>query len=502
MSMSMKTYLPLDSAAVALGADDVAAAIAVEDASIELVRTGSRGMVWLEPMLEVASNAGRIGFGPLTPADVPGVLAAIGSGSTHPLALGLVEGIDYLARQDRKIFARCGVNDPLDFDAWQNAGGGQGLTAARAMSPAEVVDEIKASGLRGRGGAGFPAGIKWATVIDTPGEQKYVVCNADEGDAGTFSDRMIMEGDPFCLIEGMVIAGYATGATVGHVYLRSEYPIAAQVFDAALVAARDRGLLGEHFDLQLFVGAGSYVCGEETALLESLEGKRGQIRAKPPLPAIEGLFGCPTLIHNAISLASAPWILAEGASAHQGRGVGRSVGTMPFQLAGNIRFGGLVEVPLGITLRELINDFGGGTRSGRPLRAVQIAGPLGAYLPDSMLDLAMDYEALAEYGYGIGHGGVIVFDDTVDLANQARYAFAFCAVESCGKCTPCRVGAVRGVETMDRLIAADGDDSRRPHRQLLQDLCEDMVDGSLCAMGGMTPVPVMSAMKHFPEDFS
>jgi formate dehydrogenase iron-sulfur subunit len=285
-------------------------------------------------------------------------------------------------------------------------------------------------------------------------------------------------------------------------YLRSEYPIAAQVFDAALVAARDRGLLGEHFDLQLFVGAGSYVCGEETALLESLEGKRGQIRAKPPLPAIEGLFGCPTLIHNAISLASAPWILAEGASAHQGRGVGRSVGTMPFQLAGNIRFGGLVEVPLGITLRELINDFGGGTRSGRPLRAVQIAGPLGAYLPDSMLDLAMDYEALAEYGYGIGHGGVIVFDDTVDLANQARYAFAFCAVESCGKCTPCRVGAVRGVETMDRLIAADGDDSRRPHRQLLQDLCEVMVDGSLCAMGGMTPVPVMSAMKHFPEDFS
>jgi len=454
-------------------------------------------MVWLEPLVEVATPRGRIAYGPVAAADVAGMFdAGFDAGGDHPLRLGPTAEIPWLARQQRVTMRRVGIVDPRSLADYLAHGGGAGLARARAMAPAEIVAAVTGSGLRGRGGAAFPAGIKWRTVRDAPAARKYVVCNADEGDSGTFSDRMLMEGDPFCLLEGMAIAGLAVGASQGYIYVRSEYPHALAALEAALAAATD--FLGD-FRIEVRRGAGSYVCGEETALLESLEGRRGIVRAKPPLPAVAGLFGMPTAINNVITLASVPEILAQGAEAYRALGSGRSRGTLPFQLAGNIRQGGLVEVPFGLTLRELLYDFGGGSRSGRPLRAVQVGGPLGAYLPAAQFDVPLDYEAFAALdgvGAGLGHGGIVAFDDRVDMAKQARYAMKFCAIESCGKCTPCRIGSTRGVELIDRIRGGD-----RTQAPLLEELCETMVQGSACAMGAMTPIPVMSALRHFAGDF-
>jgi formate dehydrogenase iron-sulfur subunit len=491
-------YVPRDAAALALGADAMAAAVASEanrrGQAVRIVRNGSRGLFWLEPMVEVATAEGRIAYGPVTTADLPGLFKADWlDGGAHRLRLGLAEKIPYLARQQRVTMQRVGIVDPRSLADYLAHGGGAGLARAHQMPPTDIIQAVTDSGLRGRGGAAFPAGIKWQTVAATPAAQKYIVCNADEGDSGTYSDRMLMEGDPFCLFEGMAIAGRAVGATQGYIYVRSEYPHAFAALNAALEQARD--WLGD-FHVEVRKAAGAYVCGEETAMLESIEGKRGLVRAKPPLPAISGLFGQPTVINNVMTLASVPDILAHGAAAYRDLGIGRSHGTLPFQLAGNIRFGGLVEVPFGATLRELLYDFGGGSRSGRPLRAVQVGGPLGAYLPESQFDTVLDYEAFAALGAVLGHGGIVAFDDTVDMAKQARYAFAFCAAESCGKCTPCRIGSTRGIEVMDHIRA--GDATQIP---LLRDLCDTLTHGSLCAMGGMTPYPVLSALNHFPEDF-
>jgi formate dehydrogenase iron-sulfur subunit len=471
------------------------------------VRTGSRGLFWLEPLIEVETAAGRIGYGPVAPDEVARLFeAGFLTGGSHPKALGRVEDIPYLARQQRLIFARCGLTDPLSIDDYRRHGGLRGLEYALRLGPKATIEEILASGLRGRGGAGFPTGVKWRTTAGIEAEQKYVVCNADEGDSGTFADRMLMEGDPFLLIEGMAIAALSVGATKGYVYIRSEYPHAFAVFSRAIGRARAAGLLGPSvlgsgraFDLEPRLGAGAYICGEETSLLESLEGKRGQIRVKPPLPAIAGLFGKPTVVNNVLSFASAPWILEHGAKAYADYGVGRSLGSQPFQLAGNVRHGGLVELAFGASLRDLVEGFGGGTRTGRPIRAVQVGGPLGAYFPASLLDTPLDYESMAAARGMLGHGGIVVFDDSVDMARQARFAFEFCAKESCGKCTPCRIGSTRGVETVDKIIA--GRDRER-NVQLLRDLCEVMTDGSLCALGGLTPLPVVSALDHFSEDFA
>ena len=501
-----RLFVPSDSQAAALGADRVAAALVHACPGAEVVRTGSRGLFWLEPMVEVEVGDGRIAYGPVTPADVPALLAAgLLAGGDHPLRLGAPEAIPELARQDRLTFARCGVVDPASPGDYARHGGWRGLARALAMDGAGIVDEVKLSGLRGRGGAGFPTGIKWSTVRLAEADRKYVVCNADEGDSGTFADRMLMEGDPMALVEGMAIAGLAVGATAGFVYIRSEYPRAVAAMRRAIAAAEASGHLGPSvmgsrhaFTLAVRVGAGAYICGEETALLDSLEGKRGVVRAKPPLPAIAGLFGRPTVVNNVLSLASVPFILAEGAEAYAAYGMGRSRGTLPVQVAGNVRRGGLLETAFGMTLREVVDGFAGGTRSGRPLRAVQVGGPLGAYFPEALLDTPLDYEAMAAAGGLLGHGGIVVFDDTVDLAAQARFAFEFCAAESCGKCTPCRIGAVRGVELMDGIAAGTA-----PARSmaLLDDLLEVMAEGSLCAMGGLTPVPVRSALRHFPDDF-
>jgi formate dehydrogenase iron-sulfur subunit len=491
-----RVFVPRDAAALAVGADDVATALADH---ADVVRTGSRGLFWLEPMIEIETPKGRIAYGPVEMSDVPGLLAdGLLTGAAQQLRLGTPETIPFLARQTRLTFSRCGVVDPLSLDDYRMHGGMAGLEKARAAGPAAAIEMVLASGLRGRGGAGFPTGIKWKTTAEAKGDRKYIVCNADEGDSGTYADRMLLEGDPFSLIEGMVIAGLAIGASKGYVYTRSEYPHGISTFDAALVIARRAGILGNGFDIEQRVGAGAYVCGEETSLLESLEGRRGQVRAKPPLPAHRGLFGMPTVINNLVTLATVPVILRDGAEAYHVLGMGRSRGTMPIQLAGNIRYGGLFEAGFGVTLGELVNDIGGGTLSGRPVRAVQVGGPLGAYFPPSLFDTPFDYEAFAAKDGLIGHGGIVVFDDTVDMAQQARFAMEFCGVESCGKCTPCRIGSVRGLETVDKILAGRNVDA---NLALLRDLCHTMKFGSLCALGGFIPYPVLSAMNFFPEDF-
>ena len=506
----MKVYIPKDSAALSLGADEVAQGVSAQaearNLDIKIIRNGTRGMTWLEPLVEVETTAGRVAYGPVAVADVPGLFAAgFLSGGDHPLKQGLTEEIPYFKNQERLTFARVGTVDPTSAADYVAHGGYQGLKAALALKSADIVQAVTDSGLRGRGGAAFPTGIKWKTVLEAPAQQKYVTCNADEGDSGTFADRMLMEGDPFSLIEGMTIAGVAVGATVGYIYLRAEYPHAHATLQEAIEDGYRGGFLGDNvmgsgrrFELSVRLGAGAYVCGEETSMLESLEGKRGEVRVRPPLPAIKGLFGQPTIVNNVMSLASVPVILAKGAAFYRDFGTGKSRGTLPIQLAGNLKRGGLVERAFGVTLRELLYDYAGGSASGRPIRAVQVGGPLGAYIPASQFDTPVDYEALAGIGALLGHGGIVAFDDTVDMARMARYAMEFCALESCGKCTPCRVGSTRGVEIMDRILQGKQSESQI---SLLEELCETMLHSSLCGLGGMTPFPVQSALKHFPEDF-
>jgi len=508
--VSVRIYIPRDSAALAVGAERVVKAFQAEIAArgldATIVRNGSRGMHWLEVLVEVETPAGRVAYGPVAAKDVAGLLdAGLLEGGDHPLCHGLTEEFGWLKNQTRLTFSRCGITDPLDLDDYKSLGGLVGLERALTMTGAEVVMEVTDSGLRGRGGAGFPTGIKWKTVHDASGPQKYIVCNADEGDSATFADRMIMEGDPFVLIEGMAIAGIAVGATKGYVYLRSEYPNAILIMNEAVEIARQAGVLGasvlgsgKAFDMEIRSGAGAYVCGEETALLNSLEGKRGIVRAKPPLPALEGFLGKPTVVNNVISLASVPVIMEKGAQHYKDFGMGRSRGTIPIQIAGNVKHGGLYEVAFGLTLGEIVNEIGGGTLTGRPVKAVQVGGPLGAYFPVSLFDTPFDYESFAARDGLIGHAGITVFDDTADMLAQARFAFEFCAIESCGKCTPCRIGSTRGVETIDKI--SQGIEPEK-NLALVADLSNTMKFGSLCALGGFTPYPVMSAINHFPDDF-
>jgi formate dehydrogenase iron-sulfur subunit len=507
--MSLRVFIPRDSGALAVGAEEVATELtrlaAERGVPLDLVRPGSRGLYWLEPMVEVETSAGRVAYGLVTIADVASLLDAMLGDAPHPLQLGLTEEIPWLKRQTRLTFVRCGITDPRSIDDYRAHGGYKGLERALAMSGDAIIDDVITSGLRGRGGAGFPTGTKWRTVAQTGRGQKYICCNADEGDSGTFADRMLMEGDPFVIIEGMTIAGIAVGATKGYIYIRSEYPHAVEAMQAAIEAARRTSFLGDNichtsdcFDIEVRVGAGAYICGEETSMLESIEGRRGEVRAKPPLPAHKGLFGRPTVINNVLTFSAVPYILAGGAQAYADCGMGRSRGTKPIQLAGNVKRGGLFEVAFGITLGKLVDEIGGGTASGRPVRAVQVGGPLGAYFPRELFDTPFDYEAFAARSGMVGHGGVVVFDDTVNMARQARFAMEFCAVESCGKCTPCRIGSTRGAETIDKVIAGE----RVPENiALLEDLCQTMRLGSLCALGGFVPFPVLSALTHFPEDF-
>jgi formate dehydrogenase iron-sulfur subunit len=509
MATTSKIFVPSDTTARSLGADAVAAAIAAEaqkrGASVEIVRNGSRGLYWLEPLVEVLVGGVRHAYGPVAARDVPRLFdAGFLSGAQHAFSLGPTESIEYLKKQTRLTFARVGVIDPLSLDDYRAHGGYRGLANALRLTGEQIVAAVTDAGLRGRGGAAFPTGIKWKTVLGAPADQKYVVCNADEGDSGTFADRMIMESDPFVLIEGMTIAGLAVGATKGFVYIRAEYPQAIRTMRAAIESAKAARFLGDDvqgsgraFHLEVREAAGAYICGEETSLLESLEGKRGMVRYRPPLPAIKGLFGKPTVINNVLSLASVPVILDKGAEFYKNFGVGRSRGTLTIQLAGNIKRGGLIELAFGVPLDEILNEYGGGTATGKPIRAVQAGGPLGAYIHPKHFATPFDYEQFAAVGAMVGHGGLVVFDDSVDMGEQARFAMEFCAIESCGKCTPCRIGAVRGVEVIDKIR---GGDNAAANVALLKDLCDTMVTGSLCALGGMAPFPVLSVLNHFPED--
>ena len=509
--MSGRVFVPDETTACSLGADQVAMNVQMEidrrSIDAELIRNGSRGAFHLEPLVEVDDAGERLLFGPVSPGDVEGLFE---SGRlparSHRLCLGRFEEVPFLASQTRLTFARIGEEAALDLDAYQRLGGMVALKRAIGMSPESIVQEIDVSGLRGRGGAAFPASVKWQTVLDAPGAEKYVVCNADEGDSGTFADRLLMECDPYQLLEAMAIAGVAVGATRGFIYLRSEYPKAHAILQEAISRARGVGWLGESvlgsghaFDVELRLGAGSYICGEETAMLESIEGKRGVVRAKPPLPALSGLFGKPTLVHNVLTLAAVTSILSRGGSHYATHGVGRSKGTMPFQLGGNVARGGLVEIPFGISLGEVMRVYSGGPHSGKRLKAVQVGGPLGAYLGTERWDLSLDYEVFADAGAMIGHGGIVAFDDTVDFAEQAEFAMRFCAQESCGKCTPCRIGSKRGEELIARIRS--GERSERNYR-LLDELLEAMELGSLCALGGLTPMPVRSILTGFPGALS
>ncbi len=511
--MTTRIYVPRETTASSLGVDLVVEALVAEAArrnlDIAIVRNGSRGACFLEPLIEVDTPDGRVGYGPVTVDDIPGLFEAnFLQGGKHALGLGNVAELPWFKNQERLTFARCGLIESTNVEEYKSLGGFVGLQNALRLSAAEIVQEVITSGLRGRGGAAFPTGIKWKTVLQTNASQKYIVCNADEGDSGTFSDRLIMEGDPLSLIEGMIIAGIAVGADKGVIYLRSEYPLTHTILLETIANARKAGYLGtnllqsgKNFDIEIRIGAGAYICGEETSLLESLEGKRGEVRPKPPLPAHEGLFGKPTVVNNVISLATIPIILEKGGKHYANFGRGRSLGTMPFQLGGNIKYGGLVEKAFGLTLRQLIEDFGGGTATGKPVRAVQVGGPLGAYFPASLLDTPLDIEDFAKAGGMVGHGGVVVFDTSVNMAKMARFAMEFCSVESCGKCTPCRIGSVRGMETIDRIVQAKTQPEREKQLVVLKDLCETMESASLCAMGGLTPLPVMSAVQHFKGDF-
>ena len=506
----MKIYISADTTSVSLGADDVAVAIQERlknnQSNSTIVRNGSWGLFWLEPMIEVEIDNERHAYGPVSCEDIP-TLFDLGfpKAFDHPLYLGKIASLPAIQKQTRMTFARCGLIDPASLDDYSSYQGFVGLKKALSLSSTEIIDQIEKSNLRGRGGAGFPTGIKWRTVNNTKSDKKYIVCNADEGDSGTFADRMLMEGDPCVLLEGMIIAGLAVGADQGYIYLRSEYPLANKVLSKAIDELYKANYLGENiqgsgknFDLEIRLGAGAYICGEETALLESLEGKRGIIRPKPPLPAIEGLFGKPTVINNVITLATVPAILAQGYEQYNQHGVGRSRGTLTVQLGGNIKHGGLFEVPFGMTLGEVIYDLGGGSFSGKNIKSVQVGGPLGAYLPPSKFDLPLDYETFAKEQAMVGHGGIVVFDESVDMSEQAKFSMEFCSIESCGKCTPCRIGSTRGKEVIQLI-----QDQKNPEKNtvLLIELCDTMLHGSLCAMGGLTPYPVLSALKYFPEDF-
>jgi formate dehydrogenase iron-sulfur subunit len=500
----MIIYIPCDSSSISVGAENIKNIISDHLPEAKIKRTGSYGLYWLEPMIEVEKDNRRIAYGPLDNNSIIELIKCDFS-EQHSLCLGPTHSIDKLKLQNRLTFKNCGIIDPLSLDDYKKQGGLQGLEKALKLSPEEITDIVIKSGLRGRGGAAFPTGIKWKTTLSETSEEKYIVCNADEGDSGTFADRMILEGDPLSVIEGMIIAARATRAHKGYIYLRSEYPYTKTLLEAVLDMCYQHNLLGKNilnsdldFDIELRIGAGSYICGEETALLESLEGKRGMIRYKPPLPAIKGLFGKPTIVNNVISLASVPCILDKGADFYASFGKDKSLGTLTVQLSGNIKYPGLYEIDFGLPLKELLYEIGGGSSSGKTLKAVQCGGPLGSFLSADKFDIPLTYEDFQTYNAMIGHGGVVVFDETANMAHLSLMSMEFGAEESCGKCTPCRVGTTRAYEIIKKIISGD---ERTKNISLLQDLCDVMIEGSLCAHGGLIPYPVLSAIKQFPEDF-
>ena len=488
----IRLYLSNDTSSIAAGAQRLAEAWQSRP-DIELVRTSSRGAFFLEPMVERDSPEGRVAWCHVTLDDLPKILAGTGA---IPVA-----ALPFLSKQTRHTFATFGVTEPLSPEAYQAHGGCAGLCAARQLSPSAIIEEIKMSRLRGRGGAAFPVWKKWDVAATTPADRKYVVANADEGDAGTYCDRMVMDGDPFRLIEGMLICARAIGAEAGYIYCRQEYPAATASLHAAILAADAAGWLesdGRRFSIEVVSGAGSYVCGEETALLESLEGRRGVVRARPPHTAQSGLYGRPTIVSNVLTFATIPNILARGGAWHASLGTEGSRGTIALQLGGRVKQPGLIEVPFGRTLREVLDQFGQGMADGARLKAVQVGGPLGSLFTDAQLDIPICFDAFANADAILGHGGIVVFDDETDMLELSRHLMAFVADESCGKCVPCRIGSLRAREILEAIQRGQ---ATAAELALLTELGDTMKATSLCGLGSRAPYPVLSALEQFPVEF-
>lgn len=487
-----RLYLSNDTSSKAAGIERLAQEWAGHP-DVELIRTSARGAFFLEPIVERDTPNGRVAWTHVHPGDLTLILAD--EGGTP------VDRIRFLADQTRITYADFGLIQPLSIENYREYGGLKGLDRAHALSPEEIIGELKTSGFRGRGGAAFPVWKKWEVARHTEADCKYVVANADEGDAGTYCDRMMMEGEPFRLIEGMAICARAIGANRGYIYCRQEYPVAQKVIKRAIAIAEQNGMLdrdGRRFQIEVFRGAGSYVCGEETALLESLEGRRGVVRAKPPYPAVAGLYGRPTVVSNVLTFATVPSIIARSGQWYASMGTERSRGTIALQIGGRVKQPGLVEIPFGATLEHVLDRFGGGMTPGARFKAVQVGGPLGSLFPAEKLDIRICYDEFAKAGAILGHGGIVVFDDETDMVQLARHFMGFTADESCGKCTPCRIGSVRAREILERIERGQG---RLGDLEVLADLGETMKTASLCALGGRAPYPVLTAIEHFGHEF-
>jgi len=477
--------------------------------NVELKQTGCMGMCYNEVQVEVSSPQGeRVFYGRVTPDKIDRIVEEHLIGG-QPVAEWVIpdEEIDsLLAKQERIVLRNCGIIDPESIDDYLAADGYKAIEKVLgSMSPQEVIDEVTKSGLRGRGGAGFPTGVKWGFARKSPGNQKYIICNADEGDPGAFMDRSVLESDPHSIIEGMLIAGYAIGASEGYIYVRAEYPLAIQRLEIALTQARERGFIGENvldsnfdFDIKIRQGAGAFVCGEETALIMSIEGKRGMPRFRPPFPAQSGLWEKPTNINNVETFANVAWIILHGADAYNKYGTEKSKGTKVFALAGKVARGGLVEVPMGITLKEIVFDIGGGTSSGLEFKAIQIGGPSGGIIPASLADTPVDYDSVTKTGAIMGSGGLIVMDEAACMIDVAKFFLDFTQNESCGKCTFCRIGTLRMFEILKRITEGNG---REGDIELLEELAENVKRASLCGLGQTAPNPVLTTIRYFRDEY-
>ncbi len=470
--------------------------------------TGCIGMCYQEVLAEVIRDNQTVLYGKVTPERVERIIEehVIGGHPVEEWALPQEEVDSFMSRQQRIVLRNCGIIDPESIEDYIDSGGYRALEKALGrLLPLGVIDEITRSGLRGRGGAGFATGVKWLNTRKAGGSPKYVICNADEGDPGAFMDRSVLESDPHSVLEGMLIAGYAIGAGQGIIYVRAEYPLAIQRLEKALAQARDRkllgeGLLGHKFDFSITIrqGAGAFVCGEETALIMSIEGKRGMPRLRPPFPSQSGLWGRPTNINNVETFANVPWIMLHGAEEYAGLGTAGSRGTKVFALAGSIRRGGLIEVPMGITIREIVEEIGGGIPGGLGFKGVQLGGPSGGVIPASLGDTPVDYESINRTGAIVGSGGMIVMDESACMVDIARFFLNFTQEESCGKCTFCRIGTRRMLEILERITGGEGHET---DLVVLEELAHEIKQSSLCGLGQTAPNPVLTTLRYFRDEY-
>lgn len=504
----MRFLLGYGSCGIASGAKSVLEGLekAFEGTDYSVEKVGCNGLCFAEPIVEVITDSGEsILYGRLNETSATELAEGVKKGEL-PLNNRLSdEDMAFLNGQKRIVLSGCGKIDPEDIEAYINSGGYNALKKALSMGAEKIIEEIKISGLRGRGGAGFPTYIKWQSARNSVANEKYIVCNADEGDPGAFMDRAVLEGDPHRVLEGMMISGIAVGACTGIIYVRAEYPLAVKRLEMAIEQMREKGILGENifgsgfsFDFRIMMGAGAFVCGEETALLASLSGNRGMPVTKPPFPAQKGFRKQPTNINNVETFANVSWIIENGGAAFSAMGTEGSKGTKVFALAGRVKRGGLVEVPMGLTIREIVFDICGGIKDDAKIKAVQMGGPSGGCIPEELLDTAIDYENIAKTGAIMGSGGMIVMDEKTCMVDMAKFFMDFTSKESCGKCVPCRIGTTRMLEILQRIVKGEGKES---DIDTLVDLGESIKTGALCGLGNSAPNPVLTTIKYFRNEY-